>query len=250
MGVVAEAACCSNATTAINTLLNCPPTIAASVWRHLVGSVRPRNGDDRYRGAQMKMTDVKSGSGTLNIRAVVLTADKFEDMELFVPYFRLLDAGARVDTASPTMDEIGGDGYSVPPDLLISDVDPDAYDLLIIPGGFPDGAPAAVRGIPKAQEIARSFFDKNKPVASICHGPWLLVSADLVRGRRLTSYWHDGVPEEIRGAGGLWEDAAVVVDGNLVTSRWPADLPAFTAEMVKLVMNSVAREAELESAPV
>jgi protease I len=189
----------------------------------------------------MKMSDVASGSCTLNIRAVVLTADKFEDMELFVPYFRLLDAGARVDIAAPSMDDIGGEhGYTVAPDLLIDDVNPDAYDLLIIPGGFPDGAPAAVRGIPKAQEIARSFFEKNKPVASICHGPWLLVSADLVRGRHLTSYWHDGVPEEIQGAGGLWEDAAVVVDGNLVTSRWPADLPAFTAEMMQLVKGAVA----------
>lgn len=189
----------------------------------------------------MKMTDVESGSGTLNIRAVVLTADKFEDMELFVPYFRLLDAGARVDIAAPSMDDIGGEnGYTVTPDLLIDDVDPDVYDLLVIPGGFPDGAPATVRGIAKAQEIARSFFAKNKPVASICHGPWLLVSADLVAGRHLTSYWHDGVPEEIAGAGGLWEDSAVVVDGNLVTSRWPPDLPAFTAEMIRLVQASTA----------
>jgi protease I len=189
----------------------------------------------------MKMTDVESGSGSLNIRAVVLTADKFEDMELFVPYFRLLDAGARVDIAAPSMDDIGGEnGYTVTPDLLIDDVDPDAYDLLVIPGGFPDGAPATVRGIAKAQEIARSFFAKNKPVASICHGPWLLVSADLVAGRHLTSYWHDGVPEEIAGAGGLWEDSAVVVDGNLVTSRWPPDLPAFTAEMIRLVQASTA----------
>ena len=189
----------------------------------------------------MKMTNVERGSGALNVRAVMLTADKFEDMELFVPYFRLLDAGAGVHIAAPTMDDIGGEhGYAVAPDLLIDDVNPDAYDLLIVPGGFPDGAPATVRRIVKAQEIARSFFDKNKPVASICHGPWLLVSADVVRGRHLTSYWHDGVPEEIRGAGGLWEDAAVVVDGNLVTSRWPADLAAFTAEMIKLVRAFVA----------
>jgi protease I len=152
---------------------------------------------------QVKMTDVESGSGKLNLRAVVLTADKFEDMELFVPYFRLLDAGAHVDIAAPSMDEIGGEhGYTVTPDLLIDEVDPDAYDLLVIPGGFPDGAPATVRAIPKAQEIARSFFARNKPVASICHGPWLLVSADLVRGRHLTSYWHDGVPQEITG--GWW----------------------------------------------
>ena len=195
----------------------------------------------------MKMSHVEAGSGSLDIRAVVLTADKFEDMELFVPYFRLLDAGARVDIAAPSMDDIGGEnGYSVAPDLLIDDVDPDAYDLLIIPGGFPDGAPAEVRAIPKAQEIARSFFARNKPVASICHGPWLLVSADLVRGRHLTSYWHDGVPEEIKGAGGLWEDSAVVVDGNLVTSRWPADLPAFTSEMIRLVQGVRGRVGVLE----
>lgn len=119
-------------------------------------------------------------------------------------------------------------------------MNPDANDLLIIAGAFPDGAPATVRGIPKAQEIARSFFAKNKPVASICPGPWLLVSAELVRGRRLTSYWHDGVPEEIKGgAGGDWEDSAVVVDGNLVTSRWPPDLAAFTSETMKLVEASV-----------
>lgn len=189
----------------------------------------------------MKITDVKSGSGGLSLRAVVLTADKFEDMEVFVPYFRLLDAGARVDIAAPTMDDIGGEhGYIVAPDLTIDEVNPDAYDLLIVPGGFPDGAPATVRAIPKAQDIARSFFLQNKPVASICHGPWLLVSADLVQGRHLTSYWHDGVPEEIRGAGGLWEDTAVVVDGNLVTSRWPPDLPAFTSEMMALAEKSVS----------
>jgi protease I len=184
----------------------------------------------------MKMQDVEPGTGKLDVRAVILTADKFEDLELLVPYLRLLDAGARVDIAAPSLDDIGGEhGYAITPDVLIDDVDPDAYDLLIIPGGFPDGAPATVRGIAKAQEIARSFFEADKPVASICHGPWLLVSADLVRGRRLTSYWHDGVPEEIKEAGGLWEDAPVVVDGNLVTSRWPADLAAFTSEMMKLV---------------
>jgi archaeal arginyl aminopeptidase len=186
------------------------------------------------------MTNVESGSGTLNVRAVILTADKFEDMELFVPYFRLLDAGARVEIAAPRLVDIGGEhGYVVTPDLVIDDVDPAVFDLLIIPGGFPDGAPAVVRDIPRAQEVARSFFENDKPVASICHGPWLLASADLVRGRRLTSYWHDGVPEDIQKAGGLWEDAAVVVDGNLVTSRWPPDLPAFTAAMMDLINNYV-----------
>jgi protease I len=106
--------------------------------------------------------------------------------------------------------------------------------VLIVPGGFPDGAPATVRKIKKAQEITKSFFERNKPVASICHGPWTLVSADVVRGRRLTSYWHDGVLEEIKEAGGIWEDKDVIVDGNLVTSRWPMDLPVFMREVVKI----------------
>jgi len=163
----------------------------------------------------MKVTGVVFGSGSLDVRAVVLTADKFEDMELFVPYFRLLDAGASVDIAAPTMKDIVGEhGYTIAPDLVIDDVDPEAYDLLIIPGGYPDGAPATVRDIPKAQEIARSFFETSKPVASICHGPWLLASADLVRGRRLTSYWHEGYRRTSgrRGASGKthrWSSTAI-----------------------------------------
>ena len=119
--------------------------------------------------------------------------------------------------------------------------DPEKYDLLIIPGGSPDGAPTTIRNIKKAREIAKSFFAKNKPVASICHGPYALVSAGLVKGRHLTSYWHDGVPEEIKKSGGIWEDKDVVVDGNLVTSRWPMDLPAFMGEVIKLVSKNLKK---------
>jgi len=168
-------------------------------------------------------------------KAVILTGDKFEDMEVFVPMFRLIEEGWQVDIAAPTRDAIGGEhGYSLKPTKVIDEVDPDDYGLLLIPGGFPDGAPATVRKIKRAQEIGRSFFAKNKPVASICHGPWTLVSSDLVKGRRLTSYWHDGVPQEIEKAGGKWEDKEVVVDGNLVTSRYPMDLPAFCREMLRV----------------
>ena len=169
-------------------------------------------------------------------KAVVLTADKFEDMELFFPMFRLQEAGWQVDVAAPTLSDIGGEhGYELKPDKLIGDVNPDDYDLLFIPGGYPDGAPATVRLLPKAQDITRSFLQKGKAVASICHGPWTLVSAGVVKGRHLTSYWHDGVPEQIKAAGGLWEDKEVVVDRNLVTSRWPMDLPAFMREVMRLV---------------
>ncbi len=170
------------------------------------------------------------------IKAIILTANEFEDMELFFPYFRLLEEGVHVDIAAPQKGTIGGEhGYSLNITKTIADVDPDQYDLLLIPGGFPEGAPATVRKIKKAQEIAQSFISKNKPVAAICHGPWLLVSADVVRGRHVTGFWEDGVPEQIKAAGGIYEDKPVVVDGNLVTSRWPADLPAFVREMVRLI---------------
>ena len=114
-------------------------------------------------------------------------------------------------------------------------MDAGAYDLLLVPGGFPDGAPATVRDDVRAQAIARAFMAAGKPIATIRHGPWLFAAADVIRGRRLTSYWHDGVPQDVAAAGGRWEDSPVVVDGNLVSSRWPPDLPAFTAEMMRLV---------------
>jgi protease I len=168
--------------------------------------------------------------------ALIISADKFEDLELFVPLFRLQEAGWHVDVAAPTREEIGGEhGYSIEPSLTFDEVDPGNFDLLIIPGGFPDGAPATVRKIKKVQEITRSFFGEDKLVASICHGPWTLASSHVVKGRRLTSYWHDGVPEDIKAAGGMWEDREVVVDGNLITSRWPMDLPAFMREIMKKV---------------
>jgi protease I len=169
-------------------------------------------------------------------RALILTANEFEDMELFFPYFRLLEEGVEVDIAGPETGVIHGEhGYSMKITKTIAEVNPEDYDILLVPGGFPKGAPATVRKIKKAQDIARSFFSKNKPVAAICHGPWLLVSADVVRGRHMTGFWEDGVPEQIEAAGGIYEDRPVVVDGNLVTSRWPADLPAFVREVVRLV---------------
>lgn len=172
-------------------------------------------------------------------KAVILTADQFEDMEVMYPLMRLQEAGWQVDVAAPKITEIHGEfGYGqLMPTITIDKVNPDNYDLLLIPGGSPDGAPSTVRKIKKAQEITRLFFAKNKPVASICHGPWTLADAGVVKGRHLTSYWHDGVPESVKKAGGKWVDKEVVVDGNLVTSRWPADLPVFMREVIKLISN-------------
>ncbi len=173
-------------------------------------------------------------------KAIILTANRFEDMELFFPYFRLLEEGIQVDVAAPRKQKLTGEnGYVFENvDLTFADVNPKNYDLLVIPGGAPDGAPTTVRKNKKALEITKAIFEANKLAAVICHGPYTLVSADVIKGRRLTGYWYDGVPEEIKAAGGHYEDKEVVVDGNLVTSRWPADLPAFMRETMRMIRRS------------
>ena len=170
------------------------------------------------------------------IKALILTADKFEDMELFFPYFRLLEEGLEVVISAPKKGHIEGEhGYDLEIEKTFDEIKPEEYDLLLIPGGLPNGAPSIVRKNIKAQAIAKSFINSDKPVSSICHGPWLLASAGLVMGRHLTGFWHDGVPEDIKKAGGIFKDKEVVVDGNLVTSRYPGDLPAFMRETMRMV---------------
>jgi len=122
----------------------------------------------------------------------------------------------------------GKHGYEVTVDKTLNEVNPDDYAILILPGG---AAPVVVREEPMALEIARNFFAGNKPVAAICHGPQILISADLLKGRRATCY--KAVADELKEAGALYEDREVVVDANLITSRQPADLPAFMREMMK-----------------
>jgi len=123
------------------------------------------------------------------IRALILTADKFEDMEFFFPYFRLLEEGLEVDVAAPKKGHIEGEhGYGFEVRKTFDDVNPNDYDLLLIPGGSPNGAPSVIRRDTRAQAIAKSFFNSNKPVSSICHDPWLLASSGLINGRHLTAY--------------------------------------------------------------
>jgi len=137
------------------------------------------------------------------------------------------------DVAAPRKQKLTGEnGYIFENvDLTFAQVDPHEYDLLVIPGGQPQGAPTTVRKNKSALEI----FKANKPAAVICHGSYTLASADVIKGRHLTGYWYDGVPEEITGAGGIYEDKKVVVDPDLVTSRLPADLPAFMRETMKMI---------------
>ena len=165
------------------------------------------------------------------MKALIISADKFEDTELLVPYYRLKEVGVEVEVASMSRGTIKGKhGYEVIVDKTLDEVNPDNYTILVLPGG---AAPALVRKEPKALDIVRSFFARNKPVAAICHGPQILISAGLLRGRRATCY--KSVVDELKEAGALYEDTEVVVDGNLVTSRQPSDLPAFMRETMKLL---------------
>jgi len=165
------------------------------------------------------------------MRVLILSADNFEDSELLVPYYRFLEEDFRVDIASLKKGMITGKhGYEAAVDMTLDEVNSDGYDLLLLPGGK---APEAIRKERAALEIARSFFAGNKPVAAICHGPQTLISAGLLQGRRATCY--RSVAPEIKDAGARYEDREVVVDGNLITSRQPSDLPAFMREIMKMI---------------
>jgi len=165
------------------------------------------------------------------MKALILSADNFEDSELLVPYYRCKEAGIEVTVVSPCRGSIKGKhGYEVTVNMSLDAVIPDEYAILILPGGE---APKTLRDEPKAGEIAWSFLSRNKPVAAICHGPQVLINTGLLKGRRATCY--SSVAVELKEAGALYEDREVVVDGNLVTSRRPADLPAFMRETMKLL---------------
>lgn len=165
------------------------------------------------------------------MKALIISADHFEDAELLLSYYRLLEAGIEVDIASTRRGRINGKhGYQVEATKALKDVNPVDYALLVLPGGK---APTDLRKEAAAVRIAQAFFAVNKPVAAICHGPQILITAGVLRGRRATC--HHSVAQEMLAAGTLYEDAEVVVDGNLVTSRRPSDLPAFMRETIKLI---------------
>jgi protease I len=165
------------------------------------------------------------------MKALIISADNFEDTELLVPYYRLKEEGVSVDLVSMKKGPIKGKhGYEVEANKALKEIKPDDYDLLVLPGGK---APETVRKDKNAVEIAKHFFQRNKPVAAICHGPQTLITAGLLKGRHATCY--KSVAPEMKEAGALYEDKEVVVDGNLVTSRQPSDLPAFMRETLKML---------------
>lgn len=174
-------------------------------------------------------------------RVLMIATDGFENDELFKPRQALLDAGATVTLASIKTDAIQGEkagekADTIKPDMTIDDVDTDDYDALVLPGGV--GNPDRMRMEERAIEIVTEFMDDDKLVAAICHAPWLLAEADVIDGRRLTSW--PSVRTDLSNAGATVVDEEVVVDGNLITSRKPDDIPAFNAAVIKALTEELA----------
>lgn len=175
-------------------------------------------------------------SDTLNgLKVAILITDGFEQVEMTEPRRALDQAGAETRIVSPKDGAVKawnftewGDQFSV--DVPLNSARPDDYDALLLPGGVIN--PDTLRAMPAAVAFARSFFDGGKPVATICHGPWTVIEAGAARGRRLTSW--PSLQTDLRNAGADWVDEQVVVDGNLVTSRKPDDIPAFNRAVIAL----------------
>lgn len=176
------------------------------------------------------MADI--GSATI----LILAADGYERSELRVPLEELRKRGAKVKIASIKTGEIKSWdqkdwGDTVPVDLVAADVKTEEFDALVLPGGQIN--PDILRADDSAMRVVRDFVSSGKPVAAICHAPWLLVEADALRGRKATSY--RSIRTDVRNAGATWEDKEVVTDNGIITSRSPKDLPAFVAKIVEEV---------------
>ncbi|HEX7183626.1 MAG TPA: type 1 glutamine amidotransferase domain-containing protein [Thermoanaerobaculia bacterium] len=168
-------------------------------------------------------------------KVAILVADGFEQVELTEPRKALDEAGAKTQIVSPSQGKVKGWNHTewgdeLPVDLPLARARADEFDALLLPGGVMN--PDHLRRNPEAQRFVKAFFDAGKPVAAICHGPWTLIDAGVARGRKMTSY--ETIQMDLKNAGADWVDRQVVVDGNLVTSRKPDDIPAFNKAMLEL----------------
>jgi protease I len=166
-------------------------------------------------------------------KIALLVGKDFEDMEVMYPYYRLQEAGFQVDVIGEDpvgTKYIGKNGYPIASTLEISKAKPKDYIGLVAPGGW---APDKLRRNPKVLKLTADIDHQGGVIASICHGPWILISAGIVKGKRTTST--PALKDDLINAGAQWVDQEVVVDGRMVTSRKPDDLPAFMREMLKLI---------------
>ncbi len=167
-------------------------------------------------------------------KILMITGVGYDDSEVLYPYYRLLEEGYTVDVASVEKEEVSGKyHFKISAKLLFDEVNCEEYDGLVLPGGK---APEKLRLIEKVVEIVRQFENSKKPIAAICHGQQILISADVLKGKSATCY--PGIRDDLKNAGANYTDERVVVCENLVTSRRPEDLPYFMREFIKLVCES------------
>jgi deglycase len=184
-----------------------------------------------------------TGNNLSGIRVAILATDGFEQAELIEPRKALADAGAETAVISPKRDSIRGWkmkewGDEVPVDKLLDNADPADYDALLLPGGVINADSLRMR--PEAVNFVRAFFDAGKPVGVICHAPWILIESGDSHGRTLTSW--PSLKTDLINGGARWVDQEVVVDGQLVTSRKPDDIPAFNRAITHLFERSAASQ--------
>ncbi|AVT80199.1 type 1 glutamine amidotransferase domain-containing protein [Rhodopseudomonas palustris] len=167
-------------------------------------------------------------------RVAILATNGFEQSELETPRDKLKAAGAQVDIVSPEQGEIKGWdmkdwGRPVKVDKQLGTVKADDYDAIVLPGGQIN--PDLLRVNPDALKLIKAFYDAGKPVAAVCHAPWLLIETGIAKGKRMTSY--HSIKQDVINAGAKWEDSQVVTDNGLITSRNPGDLEAFSAKIIE-----------------
>jgi protease I len=162
-------------------------------------------------------------------RVALLVANLYEDTELWVPYYRLIEEGAQVDiVAARKGTYTSKHGYRAEAKVEAKQARAEDYDAVVIPGGY---APDHMRRTAELVSFVRSVHEAGKVVAAICHAGWVLISAGILKGKTVTSFF--AIKDDMVNAGALWVDKEVVVDGNLITSRVPSDLPAFCRELVR-----------------
>jgi len=164
------------------------------------------------------------------MKVLFIVGDEFEDIELLYPFYRVIEEGFKPVIAGKEAGGkiVGKHGYSVVADISFKEVKVSDYVALVIPGGR---GPEKIRTLPEVKELTRKFFEMKKPVAAICHGPQVLISAGVVKGRKITSV--ASIKDDIIVAGGEYIDAPVVEDENLISSRHPGDLPFFAQSLIK-----------------
>lgn len=167
-----------------------------------------------------------------NFKVICLVHNEFEDLELWYPVLRLREEGVTVHIAGEKANTTYIGKYGVPAvsDFSFSDVDNEEYDGLLVPGGW---APDKLRRYPEVLKLVIQMNERGKPIGQICHAGWVLISANILRGKRVTST--PGIKDDMINAGGIWADESAVVDGNIVSSRKPQDLPDYMKAYIELL---------------